>query len=447
MGGTSSPSDISTRLRGIAELSRKLQGAPLTTLAHHIDLDWMREAYRRTRKSGAAGVDGQNAADFAANLDENLQALLNALKSGQYRAPPVRRVYIPKSDGRQRPLGIPTFADKVLQRAVAMVLEAVYEPHFHDASYGFRPGRSAHDALNALRTTLMEMGGGFVIDADIRGYFDTLDHRHLREILGRRVRDGVIVRAIGKWLNAGVMEGGIVQSSTTGTPQGGVISPILANVYLDEVLDWWFEQEVRPRLRGKAALVRYADDFVLVIEREDDARRVMAVLPQRFARYGLTLHPEKTRLLDFRHPWRRQGGPSEPPGPKGPRSFDFLGFTHLWKKTRKGGYAVCLQTASKRLSRALAVINQWCRANRHRPIAEQHRELLKKLRGHYGYYDRIGNRAALWAFRLYVSRVWRKWLNRRSQRARLWWYRMERILERFPLPGPVARVPSSAAKP
>lgn len=399
------------------------------------------------RKGGAAGVDGQSAANFAANLDENLLALLNALKSGQYRAPPVRRVYIPKADGRERPLGIPTFADKVLQRAVAMVLEAVYEPQFHDASYGFRPGRSAHQALDCLRNTLKAMGGGFVIDADIRGYFDTLDHRHLREILDRRVRDGVIVRAIGKWLNAGVMEEGVVRSSDAGTPQGGVISPILANVYLDEVLDWWFEKEVRPRLRGRASLVRYADDFVLVFEREDDARRVMDVLPRRFERYGLTLHPEKTRLLDFRHPWRRSAAANEPPGPKGPRSFDFLGFTHHWKRTPKGGHAVCQQTASKRLSRALVTINQWCRDHRHRPLADQHKELVLKLRGHYGYYDRVGNRRATWTFRHYLVRAWRKWLNRRSQRARLWWYRMERILERFPMPKPGVRSLPSPAKP
>ena len=260
MDKTSSLTNISTRLRGMADLSRKLGGAPLTTLAHHFDLDWMREAYRLTRKSGSTGVDGQTAAGFAANLDENLLALLTALKSGQYRAPPVRRAYIPKSDGRPRPLGIP--------------------------------------------------------------------------------------------------------------------------------------------------------------------------------RYGLTLHPEKTRLLDFRHPWRRPKDADGPPRAKGPRSFDFLGFAHLWKKTRRGGFAACRQTASKRLSRALSAINQWCRVNRHRPIAEQHGELAKKLRGHFGTYDRVGNRSALWAFRYYSAEVWRKWLNRRSQRARPWWHRMERILERFALPRP-----------
>lgn len=447
MNGTPSLTDISTRLRRIAELSRKVQGAPLTTLSHHIDSAWMAEAYRRTRKGGAVGVDGKSAADFAENLEENLDALLNALKSGQYRAPPVRRVYIPKADGRERPLGIPTFADKVLQRAVAMLLEAVYEPHFHEASYGFRPGRSAHQALDVLRQTLREMGGGFVIDADIRGYFDTLDHRHLREILDQRVRDGVIVRAIGKWLNAGVMEGGIVHTSETGTPQGGVISPLLANIYLDEVLDQWFEREVRPRLRGCATLVRYADDFVLLFEREDDARKVMDVLPRRFARYGLDLHPEKTRLLDFRHPWRRPTDPDPSHGPGHPRAFDFLGFTHLWKKTAKGGYAVRQQTAGKRLSRASKAIHQWCREHRHEPVSRQHQQLGAKLRGHYQYYDRVGNRAALWTLRYLTVRAWKKWLNRRSQRARMWWDRFNRLLSRYPLPSPTSLEVLSPANP
>jgi group II intron reverse transcriptase/maturase len=436
MAGTQSPVDITPKLQRIAELSRTIGDAALTTLAHHIDLNFLYEAYRRTRKGGAVGIDGQTAADFATDLEGNLRALLDALKSGQYRAPPVRRVYIPKADGRRRPLGIPTFSDKVLQQAVSMVLTAVYEPHFHAHSYGFRPRRSAHQALDTLRQALREMGGGWVIDADIQGYFDNLDHRQLRVVLEQRVRDGVIVRAVGKWLHAGVMEDGALHATDAGTPQGGVISPILANIYLDEVLDRWFEEQVRPRLRGRALLVRYADDFVLVFEQEADARRVMDVLPKRFARFGLTLHPEKTRLLDFRHPWRKAGDPDGPPGHREPRSFDLLGFRHHWQRTRKGGYAVRQRTAGKRLSRALQSINQWCRDNRHRPIAEQHRELLAKLRGHYGYYNRIGNRHALEAFRHSLLATWRRWLNRRSQRARLWWHRFLRLLERYPLPFP-----------
>ncbi|MGH7286852.1 MAG: group II intron reverse transcriptase/maturase, partial [Myxococcota bacterium] len=294
----------------------------LTTLAHAIDLDLLEEAYRRTRKDGAVGVDGQTAAAYAENLEANLRALLERAKSGTYRAPPVRRVHIPKAGGsKMRPIGIPTFEDKVLQRAVAMVLEAVYEQDFRDCSYGFRPRRSAHQALEALRQGLMDVGGGFVLELDIERFFDALDHQKLREILRQRVRDGVLLRLIGKWLDAGVLEEGSLVHPETGTPQGGVISPLLANVFLDMVLDVWFEDVVRPRLRGRALLVRYADDAVMVFSSEEDARRVWKVLSRRFAKFGLSLHPEKTRLLRF-------GRPS-PRDPR-PETFDFLGFTHYW---------------------------------------------------------------------------------------------------------------------
>ena len=264
-------------------------------------MEWLREAHRRTRKDGALGIDGQRAGAYAVELDENLHSLLDRAKSGMYRAPPVRRVNIPKGNGETRPLGIPTFEDKVLQRAVAMVLGAVYEQDFLDCSYGFRPKRSAHQALDALQDAATRMYGGWVIELDIRKYFDSIDHERLREVLDGRVRDGVIRRLIGKWLNAGVMEAGELRSSSeAGTPQGGVISPLLANIFLHEVLDVWFDQQVKPRLRGRAMLVRYADDAVVLFQYEDDAKRVMEVLPKRFGKYGLALHPEKTRLVPFR---------------------------------------------------------------------------------------------------------------------------------------------------
>jgi RNA-directed DNA polymerase len=257
---TQGSTPISTRLGRIAELARRRRDQPLTTLAHHIDLEWLREAYRRTRKDGATGVDGQTADEYATHLEGHLRSLLERAKSGMYRAPPVRRAYIPKGNGEERPLGIPTFEDKVLQRAVAMVLEAVYEQEFLDCSYGFRPGRSARGALEALRDEAVKMAGGWVIEVDIRKYFDSIDHGRLREVLHSRVRDGVILRLIGKWLNAGVMEDGAVSYRESGTPQGGVISPILANIFLHEVLDVWFQREVQSRLVGRAHLVRYADD-------------------------------------------------------------------------------------------------------------------------------------------------------------------------------------------
>ena len=265
MEGTPSPETVSTKLQKIAELARRRRGWHSRHLTTHIDIDLLQEAYRRTRKDGAAGMDGQTAKEYEENLLENLESLLNRFKCGTYKAPPVRRVYIPKGDGtKTRPIGIPTFEDKVLQRAVTMVLEAVYEQDFLDCSYGFRPCRSAHQALEALWKKSMKMGGGYVLEVDIQKFFDTLDHGHLRSFLNQRVRDGVIRRAIDKWLKAGVMEEGAVRNPETGTPQGGVVSPILANLYLHEVLDVWFMRDVLPRLIGKAFLIRYADDAVLV---------------------------------------------------------------------------------------------------------------------------------------------------------------------------------------
>jgi group II intron reverse transcriptase/maturase len=410
-----------------------MPGTALHSLSHHIDLDWLREAYRRTRKSGAVGVDGQTADAFAADLEANLQSLLDRAKSGLYRAPPVRRVHIPKGRGKTRPIGIPTFEDKVLQRAVAMVLEPVYEEDFYDFSYGFRPGRSAHDALKALQRGLWEMGGGWVLDVDIQSFFDSLDHGLLRDILRQRVVDGVVVRLVGKWLHAGVLEEDVVRRPESGTPQGGVISPLLANIYLHEVLDQWWAEAVLPRMRGEAMLVRYADDFVMVFRREEDARRVQDVLPKRFEKYGLTLHPDKTRLVRFERPRRGGGGREDRPG-----TFDFLGFTHFWGKSRKGRWVPKQETAKSRFARALRGINEWCKRNRHVPVADQARILSMKLRGHYWYFGITGNSVALSRFYQMVRRVWRKWLSRRSQRSRVQWDKFFKLLERYPLAKPIA---------
>jgi group II intron reverse transcriptase/maturase len=403
----------------------------LNTVSHHMDIEWLTEAYERTRKSGAPGVDGQTAAQYAMELDSNLQSLLSRAKTGEtYRAPPVRRVYIPKGDGETvRPIGIPTFEDKVLQRAVVMLLEPIYEQSFRDCSYGFRSGRSAHQALQRLWKGLTELSGGYVLELDIQSYFDTVNHEKLRELLRKRVNDGVVMRLIGKWLNAGVLEEGRLYRSEAGTPQGGVISPLLSNVYLHEVLDVWFEDVVLPRLHGKAFMVRYADDAVLVFKREDDARRVMAVLGDRFAKYGLTLHPEKTRLTKFEQPPRdEQGG--------GPEGFDFLGFTHHWGHSRRGTWIVKRKTSRQRFSRALRAVGAWLRVHRHDPLRAQHAALNAKLRGHYGYYGITGNARALSRMRHFVKQRWRYWLNRRSSSRRLTWETFDRIHERFPLPLP-----------
>jgi RNA-directed DNA polymerase len=438
MTETSSSRNISTKIDRIAMLAKQMPESAMTSLSQHIDIDWLHEAYARTRKNGATGIDGQTAAEYEAHLEANLRSLLDRAKSGMYFAPPVRRVHIPKGDGKQtRPIGIPTFEDKVLQRAVVMALEAVYEQDFLDCSYGFRPGRSAHQALQTLWNVMMEMKGGWVVEVDIARFFDTIDHAQLREILRRRVRDGVLLRLIGKWLNAGVQEAGKLSYPEAGSPQGGVVSPILANVYLHEVLDKWFAQDVMPRLQGRAHLVRYADDFVVVFSCEDDARRFMAVLPKRFAKYGLTLHPEKTRLVEFRRPPRRP--PNQGGGKGGSGTFDLLGFTHHWGLSLKGNWVVKRTTACDRFSRALKRVTSWCRFHRHDPVRTQWTTLVRKLKGHYEYYGIAGNSRALATFYHWVRRAWIKWLDRRSNSTRLTWKRVKVVLATYPLPPP--RIP------
>ena len=433
MPGTSCPISVSTKLQRIAELARRMPGRALTTLAHHIDREFLAEAYQRTRKNGAPGVDRQTAGQYAKDLERNLQELLARFHAGTYRAPPVKRVHIPKGDGsKTRPIGIPTFEDKVLQRAVTMVLEAIYEQDFLDCSYGFRPNRSAHQALQALWEALMSMNGGWVLEIDIKGFFDSLDHVQLRTFLDQRVRDGVLRRAIDKWLKAGVLEEGVLTHPDMGTPQGGVISPVLANVYLHEVLDKWFATQVRPRLSGRAVLIRYADDAVIAFSSEQDARRVMEVLPKRFGKYGLALHPEKTRLVPFRRPPLNRGGKRDARS----GTFDLLGFTLYWGRSHRGFMVVKRLTARGRFRRALRAIAMWCRINRHLSVAEQQRSLNLKLRGHYGYYGLTGNARALRRFQRVVQAVWRKWLNRRSQRARMDWARFNALLRRYPLSPP-----------
>lgn len=432
MAGTPILGNISTRRQRIASLAREDRERSFLSLAHYIDEYWLQEAFHRIRRDGAPGVDGQTWEQYAKDLGANTRDLLDRFKSGRYKAPPVRRQYIPKGDDPEskRPIGIPTLEDKLLQRAVTMVLESIYEEDFLPFSYGYRPGRSAHDALEALWQGTMKMRGGWVLEVDIRSFFDELDRRHLRNFLDRRVRDGVIRRTIDKWLKAGVMEQGVVSHPKSGTPQGGVISPILANIYLHEVVDRWFEEIVKPLLHGRAFLIRFADDMVFVFENERDARRVAEVLPKRFERFGLRLHPKKTRLIGFQRPRGRAQRP------QGPRSFDFLGFTHHWGQSRRGGWVVKRKTATRRLTRALSNIRLWCRHHRHQKVKWQRQKLTQKLQGHYAYYGITGNARALDAFHWHVQRIWRKWLNSRSQKARMTWERFSRLLDHHPLPRP-----------
>ena len=419
-----------TKQRRIAQAADKHAGNSLVSVAHHIDAPWMYCAYELTRKDGAAGIDGVTADEYENGLMQKLQNLVELLKSGKYFAPPVKRVYIPKagSSTDKRPIGIPTYEDKILQRAIMMALEPILEREFYDFSYGFRPGKSAHQALRRLWKESMDINGCYVIDIDISKYFDTIDHKLLRQMLSRRVSDGVITRVIGKWLNAGVIDSGQRLYPEKGTPQGGVISPLLSNLFLHEVLDDWFVKTVKPRMRGKASMIRYADDAVILCELKEDAERIYKVLGLRFEKYGLTIHPQKTRLLDFRKP---KGGHR-----KGNDSFTFLGFTHYWTKSRKGKWMVGRKTDSKRLKRAITAINTWCKENRHQPIREQWTTLKAKITGHYAYYGIKLNSRSIGEFYTRVRATWRKWLNRRGWKIIRNWQSYDDFLKDWPLPKP-----------
>lgn len=419
MQETQSSETMSTSLLRLATLGREYPQRCFTNLNQYLTKDLLRAAFHHTRKDGATGVDGQTAADYGQKLEGNLESLLARAKDGSYLAPPVRRAYVPKGNDR-RPIGIPTFEDKLLQRALVWILEKLYEPIFHPHSFGYRPKKSTHQALALLYQQLHKAGGGHVIEMDIQSFFDNLDKHQLREFLQQRIGDGVILRLINKWLKAGVMEEGALHYPEQGTPQGGVISPLLANVYLHYVLDQWFEQAVRPRLLNDTCLIRFADDAVLLTRNARDAERVMEVLPKRFQRFGLHLHPEKTCVAKFK--------------PQEHVSIDFLGFTHYWRKNRRGGWSIRRKTMKSRLARAVKAAGHWCRNNRHRPLPEQYTKLCSKIRGHYAYFGIRGNSESLGRFLYLVRRLWIKWLRRRSQRHRLSWEFAERLLQRYPLP-------------
>ena len=422
------PESVSTKQEHIAKLARDNPTMAMATLAHHIDYEWVKYAYDCTKKDRAVGVDMQTAQEYAANLEQNLHALIDRLKSGSYKAPPVRRHYIAKADGGQRGLGIPTFEDKVAQRVITHLLEPIFEIDFNDCSYGYRRGCSAQGALQAIRHGITQNGGRWGLDADIRKFFDSIDHAKLREFLAKRVTDGVVRKLIDKWLKAGVMEKGEVTIPDEGTPQGGVISPLLANIFLHYVLDEWFGKDVQPRLRGPSTLVRFADDFVMLFAYKDDAQKVLDVLGKRLGKYGLELHPDKTCMVDFRY----RAKPYQ--GEELATKFDFLGFTHIWVKSRKGQTVVRQITGKDRFARAKRAIDQQCRKMRHLPVREQWQSLCRKLRGHFAYFGITGNSKRLASLRYLAERSWRKWLARRSTKSPLPWKAFKRILERFPLP-------------
>ena len=423
-------SDMSPGLLKVAERAQREPEGRFHSLAHLIDVAALWRAYNRCRKDAAVGVDGMTKERFGRDLDTRLEDLHGRMRTKRYRHQPIRRVHIPKGQGQTRPIGIPAFEDKLVQGAVREVLEAIYEQDFVEGSYGFRPGRGAHDAVRTLDRVVRRGEVSWILEADIKSFFDSVDRNALKEMLQIRVADGSLLRLIGKCLHVGVLDGAEFSRPKTGTAQGSVLSPMLGNIYLHYVLDLWFESEVKPRLRGKTTLIRYADDFVFTFERKDDAQRVMDVLGKRLGRYGLTLHPDKTRLVEFRRP------PQEQQGGKGPGSFDFVGFTFYWRRTRSGSWTLQYKTRRARLGRAIRSVYAWCRYHRHLAVKEQRAALSRRLHGHYNYFGVNGNLRCLESLYAATKQAWRKWLGRRSQRGHLNWQRMEDILRLHPLPRP-----------
>lgn len=437
-GNSAAPSSagkLSPELLRVADRARREPKGKFHSLAHLLDKGALRRAYERVRADAAVGVDGVTKAEYGAKLDERLEDLHARLVTQRWRHQPLRRVEIPKEDGKRRPIGVSTVEDKIVQGALREVLETVYEQDFLDGSYGSRPKRSAHDAIRAIDRAVWQGWVNVVVEADIVAFFDSADRTALLGMLRERVPDGALLRLVDKSLRAGVMEGDQYQETEEGTPQGSILSPLLGNIYLHHVLDVWFEEQVKSRLTGRAKLVRYCDDFVMLFEQKRDAERVMEVLGKRMGKYNLRLHPEKTRLLEFEKP------KSEQPKGKGPATVDFLGFTLYWGRSRKGRWQLRAKTRRKSLRRSLKKTNEWCRRGRHQPVKMQHEGLVKRMRGHHSYFGVNGNLASLYRYGRRVMMQWRKWLNRRSQRGRMTWDRFYGLLKSYPLPTPRICVP------
>ena len=420
---------LPSALDRIREAAQRDKGLRFTTLWHHVyDVERLRKAYREVKKDAAPGIDGQTWLQYGKDLEKNLQDLSRRLRCGAYQAKPVRRGYIPKPDGRQRPIGVPVLEDKIVQRATAEVLGAVYEVDFKGFSYGFRPRRGAHNALDALSVGLVRKKVSWVLDADIRGFFDALSHEWVVKFIEHRIADQHVVRQIQKWLNAGVLEDGCQTYPEAGSPQGGSISPVLANVYLHYVLDLWADHWRRTQAHGDVIIVRYADDFVVGFQDRADAERFLGELRERFRKFNLELHADKTRLIEFgRYAAERR----ERRGEGKPETFNFLGFTHACGKDRRGRFVVLRQTIRQRLRAKLKAIKEILRRRMHAPIQEVGQWLRSVVQGYYRYFAVPRNYPAIQIFRFEVIRYWRHTLRRRSQKNRVTWARIRRLAKRW----------------
>jgi group II intron reverse transcriptase/maturase len=408
---------MSTEELQITERARKHKQTALTNLSQFIDERMLRSCYINLNKNSSPGVDGKYWHNYSLESQFRIPELLTEFKTGKYRAPSIRRVYIDKGKTGKRPLGIPTIEDKILQESVRRVMTPIYEEDFKDFSFGFRKGYSTHKAVEYMHREVSFKGLHYIIDADIKNYFGSINHAQLREFLDLRVKDGVIRRMINKWLKAGILEDKQLQYPKEGTPQGGLVSPLLSNIYLHYVLDEWFVEQIQPLLKGKSFIVRYADDFVLGFDNANDAKRVMGVLQKRFKKYNLELHSDKTKLINLKS---KRG--------EGDRSFDFLGFTHFLGATRKGKLVLKRKTSSKKLRLSLEKTQGWIKKNRHRKLKELIYELNLKLRGHYNYYGITFNSKGIHAYYYHVRRFLQKWLNRRGGRSVWNWVRYNRLV-------------------
>ena len=404
----------------IAKRSRKHKQEALTNVNQFIDEPMLKSSYQSLNKNSSPGVDGKSWHDYSFESDFRLPGLLTEFKKGTYVAPSIRRVYIRKGKTGKRPLGIPTIEDKILQESVRRVLSPIYEEDFKDFSFGFRRGCSAHKAIDFMFKEVSFKGLHYVIDADIKNYFGSIDHAILRGFLDKRVVDGVIRKMINKWLKAGILEDKQLSYPKLGTPQGGLVSPLLSNIYLHYVLDEWFEGEIQPLLSGRSSIIRYADDFVLCFANLTDAERVMKVLPKRFERFKLELHPDKTKMVNLKS---KRG--------EGDRSFDFLGFTHYLSKSTKGKVVLKRKTSSKKLTLALGKIQNWIKTNRHRKLNELIPELNVRLRGHYNYYGITFNGKGVNSYFWQVQRILHKWLNRRGGKPVWDWARFNQLIKEW----------------